>query len=44
MLLIYTLCAGLKSVVIICRSCGTLSDTTRYVVFIYSFHRVKIRR
>jgi len=44
MLLIYTLFTGLKPVVIICRSYGTLSKRRRYVVFILSLRRVETRR
>ncbi|HOM79785.1 MAG TPA: hypothetical protein PLZ47_06855 [Candidatus Cloacimonas acidaminovorans] len=44
MLFLFTLCAGLKPFVSICRSYGTLSDTRRYVVFVCSLRRVETRR
>ena len=44
MLFLSILFTGLKPVVIICRSYGTLSNRRRYVVFIYSLRRVETCR
>ncbi len=44
MLFLAALCTGLKPVVSICRSYGTLADTRRYVAYLHSFRRVKTRR
>ncbi|HPV00713.1 MAG TPA: hypothetical protein PLR23_07065 [Candidatus Cloacimonas acidaminovorans] len=44
LLLLSSLCTGLKPVVNTCRSYGTLSKIRRYVVHLHSFRRVETRR
>ena len=44
MLFLSSLCAGLKPVVSICRSYGSLSKRRRYVAYLHSLRRVEIRR